>query len=261
MGQATAALNTVGRASCDPEHGGTMTNCGSERGGPWQAAAPMGHGRAMTAFRHAWGLLVLVSTACAHEPAFGPRAHTRREASLAAAAKFDQHLWRDTSTFRPDGALVAYVEIPTGVRDKFEYRMETNTRIVDRVLPADVGGYPVNYGMIPQTLAYDGDPLDVLVLGGPLQGGALVDVTIVGLMDMDDEKGPDPKVVAAPRGPDGAPAITLTPKTKAALTRWFNGYKRFDTDKGKWARVTGWRNSAAAKDLIARCRGFFAAGS
>ena len=45
-----------------------------------------------------------------------------------------------------------------------------------------IGGYPVNYGFVPQTISHDGDPFDVLVLGPSLTGGELVRGVIVGLM-------------------------------------------------------------------------------
>ena len=49
--------------------------------------------------------------------------------------------------------------------------MGANRRAMDRTIPAEVGGYPVNYGFVPQTVSYDGDPFDVLVLGPPIEGG------------------------------------------------------------------------------------------
>ena len=45
--------------------------------------------------------------------------------------------------------------------------MSTNERAIDRIIPKAIGGYPVNYGFVPQTVSYDGDPFDVLVLGPP----------------------------------------------------------------------------------------------
>ena len=63
----------------------------------------------------------------------------------------------------------------------------------------------MNYGFVPQTVSYDGDPFDILVLGPPLAGGSLVRGIIVGLMQMEDEKGLDSKVVVSVAGPDGKP--------------------------------------------------------
>ena len=47
--------------------------------------------------------------------------------------------------------------------------MRANRRAIDRMIPISIGGYPVNYGFVPQTVSYDGDPFDVLVLGPPLR--------------------------------------------------------------------------------------------
>ena len=60
-------------------------------------------------------------------------------------------------------SLLAFVEIPRGSRNKYEYDEETRTFRLDRVLYSSVH-YPTDYGFIPDTLAPDGDHLDVLVL-------------------------------------------------------------------------------------------------
>ena len=57
----------------------------------------------------------------------------------------------------------AVIEIPQGCRVKYELDKDTGLLRVDRVLYSSVF-YPTNYGFIPQTLAADGDALDVLVL-------------------------------------------------------------------------------------------------
>jgi hypothetical protein len=49
--------------------------------------------------------------------------------------------------------------------------MGENQVRIDRVMPGDLA-YRVNYGFVPQTVSYDGDPFDVLVLGPPLEAGA-----------------------------------------------------------------------------------------
>jgi inorganic pyrophosphatase len=40
--------------------------------------------------------------------------------------------------------------------------MGKNARAIDRMMPESVGGYPINYGFVPQTVSYDGDPFDAL---------------------------------------------------------------------------------------------------
>ena len=55
------------------------------------------------------------------------------------------------------------IEIPKGSRNKYEFDHERHVMRLDRRLfTATV--YPADYGFVPDTLAEDGDPLDVLVL-------------------------------------------------------------------------------------------------
>ena len=77
----------------------------------------------------------------------------------------------------------------------------------------------MNYGFVPQTVSYDGDPFDILVLGPPIAGGSLVRGVIVGLMLMEDEKGLDSKVVVSVAEPDGTPKYPLTRSRPAADRR------------------------------------------
>jgi hypothetical protein len=109
--------------------------------------------------------------------------------SLDAARPHARHLWRDTSPSNADGTVNAYIEIARGDRRKWELDMGGNARAIDRVIPERVGGYPVNYGFVPQTVSYDGDPFDALMLGPPLAGGTTVRGVVVGVMYMEDEKG------------------------------------------------------------------------
>ena len=106
------------------------------------------------------------------------------------------------------------------------------------MIPEDVGGYPVNYGFVPQTISYDGDPFDVLVLGPPLTGGTMIRGVVVGLMHMEDEKGLDSKVVLSTTGPDGRPLHALTADDQRVIGDYFNRYKQHDAKT--FSRVPGW---------------------
>ena len=86
--------------------------------------------------------------------------------NLAAARGHSRHVWRDTPPRNADGTVNAYIEISRGDRRKWELDMAANARAIDREIPESVGGYPVNYGFVPQTVSYDGDPFDALVLNG-----------------------------------------------------------------------------------------------
>ena len=176
--------------------------------------------------------------------------------SLKAAEAHARHVWRDTPYM--EGALVnAYIEIPLGERRKFEFHMGKNAPAIDRVMPEKIGGYPVNYGIVPQTIAYDGDPFDVLVLGPTLKTGQLVKGVIVGLMRMEDEKGLDSKVVISRVGADGKPLHQLTDADRARIAAYFNRYKRDDDDPKTFATVPGWGTAADGLSFVETTHAFF----
>ena len=80
------------------------------------------------------------------------------------------------------------IEIPMmGDPIKYEVDEETGALFVDRFMGTSMH-YPCNYGYIPQTLADDGDPVDVLVMTPvPLIPGVVVTCRALGLLEMDDE--------------------------------------------------------------------------
>ena len=92
----------------------------------------------------------------------------------------------------------AIVEIPKGRRSKFEVDKETGLLKLDRYLYSSLM-YPGDYGFIPQTLAEDGDPLDVLVMvNEPTFSGCLIEARPIGLFKMTDRGDNDFKILAVP---------------------------------------------------------------
>lgn len=178
-------------------------------------------------------------------------------ASLAAARAHAAHLWRDTLPFAEGGLVDAVVEIPLGERRKWEFDMRANALKIDRVIPESVGGYPINYGFVPQTVSYDGDPFDALVLGPALTRGRVVRGAIVGLMLMEDEKGLDSKVVLSPIGADRRPLYALDDPIRSRVTDYFNRYKQHEP--GKFSRVPGWGSPSEARAYIDVTHAFFRA--
>ena len=176
--------------------------------------------------------------------------------SLKSAAAHKQHVWRDTPPFEGE-LLNGYVEIPLGGRKKFELDMAKNAPALDREIPAKIGGYPVNYGIVPQTVSYDGDPFDVLVLGPPIKTGERVKGVIVGLMHMTDEKGLDSKVVISRVGKDGSPLHQLTDADRTRMADYFNRYKRDDDDPETFATVPGWGTAAEGRAFVRKTHEFF----
>src|SRR5262245_46986076 len=107
------------------------------------------------------------------------------------------HPWHDvTPGEHLPREFTVVIEIPTGSSIKYELDKATGLLKVDRVLYSAVY-YPANYGFIPQTLAEDDDPLDVLVLCqeavAPL---TLMCARAIGLMTMLDSGRKDHKVIA-----------------------------------------------------------------
>ena len=90
------------------------------------------------------------------------------------------------------------VEIPKGKRNKFELDKETGLIKLDRYLYSS-SVYPGDYGFVPQTLAEDGDPLDILAMvNEPTFSGCLIESRVVGMFRMKDKGVNDFKVLAVP---------------------------------------------------------------
>jgi inorganic pyrophosphatase len=150
--------------------------------------------------------------------------------------------------------VIAYVEISRGDRRKWEFDMAANARRIDRMMPESIGGYPVNYGFVPQTVSYDGDPFDALVLGPPIEGGELVRGIVVGLMYMEDEKGPDSKVVLSTVAA-GRPSYELTNTEQQRIAEYFRRYK--EHEPGAYSKVPGWGSVMDASALVTKTHAFF----
>ena len=102
------------------------------------------------------------------------------------------------SVAEPDGSFVAFIEIPKGSRNKYEFDHEIGALKLDRFLFSSMV-YPTDYGFIPETLGLDGDPLDVMVcVSEPTFPGCRIAVKPIALFRMKDEKGVDDKVLAVP---------------------------------------------------------------
>ncbi|RLF07424.1 MAG: inorganic diphosphatase [Thermoprotei archaeon] len=155
----------------------------------------------------------------------------------------------------PDEVYVL-IEIPLGSNIKYEMDKETETLFVDRILFTSMV-YPFNYGYIPGTLEEDGDPVDVLVLGyDPVIPGSVIKARPVGLLEMEDEKGYDMKVIAVPVSKvdprfDSIKDVDDIPDAvKEKIKHFFEHYK--ELEPGKWVKVKEWRGSAVAKEKISK---------
>lgn len=126
----------------------------------------------------------------------------------------------------------AVIEIPLGSHVKYEMDKDSGMIRVDRILYSAVF-YPANYGFIPQTLAEDGDALDVLVLcQEPVVPLTMLHARTVGLMTMIDSGLKDHKIVAvATIDPEYNEYHTIEqiPKhRRLMLQRFFEDYKKLE---------------------------------
>ncbi|MCR6576277.1 inorganic diphosphatase [Campylobacter insulaenigrae] len=137
--------------------------------------------------------------------------------------------------------LNAVIEIPYGSNIKYELDKESGAVMVDRVMYSAMF-YPANYGFIPNTLADDGDPIDILVLNEyPIQAGAVIPCRLIGVLIMEDESGMDEKLLAVPTSkidPRYDNIKDLNDLPKAVLDKiknFFETYKMLEPNK--WVKV------------------------
>ncbi len=150
------------------------------------------------------------------------------------------------------GCIHIVIEIPRGSRNKYEIDHETGRIFLDRRL-FTATTYPADYGFIPDTLSGDGDPLDALILlEDPVYPGVWVEAKPVGLLWMQDEAGPDAKIICVPptdprwKGVDDLK--DLPEELLEEIKHFFDVYKAlepgkisstagFESKKGAWREI------------------------
>lgn len=150
--------------------------------------------------------------------------------------------------------LNAVIEIPYGSNIKYEIDKDSGAVVVDRVLYSAVF-YPANYGFVPNTLADDGDPADILVLNDyALQAGSVIACRLIGVLVMEDEAGMDEKLLAVPVSKidpkyDNIKSFTDLPKiTQERIKNFFETYKLLEP--GKWVKVKGFEDAKKAEEIL-----------
>lgn len=147
------------------------------------------------------------------------------------------------------------IEIPMNADPiKYEVDKESGAIFVDRFMGTAMH-YPCNYGYVPNTIAGDGDPVDVLVITPfPLIPGVVVRCRTIGVLQMRDDGGEDAKVLAVPinsilsiyshwQKPEDMNVLRLK-----QIQHFFEHYK--DLEEGKWVKIDGWYGPDAAKAEI-----------
>jgi inorganic pyrophosphatase len=148
------------------------------------------------------------------------------------------------------------IEIPQGSSVKYELDKGSGAIMVDRFLHTAIA-YPFNYGFIPQTHAEDGDPVDVLLLSSlPVVPGSVIAARPIGLLEMQDEAGPDNKILAVPivkvdaDFADVHDVSDLKEPTKNKIKHFFESYKQLEP--GKWVKTKKFLGKEKAFEEIRR---------
>lgn len=151
-------------------------------------------------------------------------------------------------------AINAVIEIPLGSNIKYELDKDSGAIFVDRVVYGPMA-YPANYGFVPNTLAADGDPADILVLTDyPLIPGSVIKVRLIGALVMEDESGQDEKLLAVPvkkldpRFENIQSYKDLPDLTVARIKNFFETYKLLEP--GKWVKVKDFVGVEEAAKLL-----------
>ena len=152
------------------------------------------------------------------------------------------NIWHDVSESRikPEDFL-AVIEITRGDKKKYELDKETGCIILDRILYTSMQ-YPANYGLIPRTLADDGDPL------------VLVECYPIGVLTMLDGGKNDEKIIAIPfKDPtynDYRSVHDLPSHLFDEMRHFFSVYKQLE---GKQTAVDEIGDRERAVEIITRC--------
>lgn len=153
---------------------------------------------------------------------------------------------------KPPELLNIVIEVMSNSRDKYEYNIEWEALVLDRIIPSSVV-FPVEYGFVPQTWFDDEDPLDIMALSfEPLEVGAIAKVRVIGALIIEDEEGYDAKILSVLVNDarfEGYNDITDVHEHELReIQEFFETYKRLEPHK--WAKTKGWKNAAEAKQIV-----------
>jgi inorganic pyrophosphatase len=150
--------------------------------------------------------------------------------------------------------ILIFVEIPKNSKLKFEFDEELGGIKLDRVLYGS-NYFPFEYGFIKGTRGKDNDPLDVVLLSSfSTFPGCLIKARIIGVLEMEDEKGIDDKILAVPvekidpRFSEIKDITNLSSHLKLEIREFFETYKRLEPEK--WVKLKEFKTKQEAEKIV-----------
>ena len=161
------------------------------------------------------------------------------------------HLVNDIPTTHDDYDHVnCIIEIPKGTNTKYEYDENLNVFKLERCLVSSLQ-YPINYGFIPQTIALDNDPLDVLVFNhDPIDRGTLVSCRVLGMLGFEDGGEIDNKLIAVPHWAPKDKYSKLHDIESSHLKIFRQFFKIYKVDRKTDTKVGDWKSSSFAMKTL-----------
>lgn len=149
----------------------------------------------------------------------------------------------------------ALIEIPLGSKNKYEIDEKTGRIHLDRVLYSAMS-YPAEYGIIENTLAPDGDPLDILVIASePTFPGCIVPVRVLGYLATKDQGKEDYKLISVvacdPRYDNIRRLEDVSDFVLKEISNFFQNYKVL---QGLVVEVGEYHGLEETLEIIKQCR-------
>lgn len=142
------------------------------------------------------------------------------------------------------------VEIPKGKNTKYEYDEKLQIFKLERCLISSLT-YPVNYGFVPQTIAQDGDPLDVLVYNhDALDTGTVAECRVIGVLDFLDKGEIDNKILAVPNHSPVEKYSKLSDFDESFLKIIKHFFRIYKEDINGDVKVGDWHNGKKALSIV-----------
>jgi inorganic pyrophosphatase len=158
-----------------------------------------------------------------------------------------------------DGLVQVIIETPKGSRNKFSYDAKQRIFSLKKVLPAGMV-FPHDFGFLPQTLAPDGDPIDVLLLmDEPAFPGIAVRSRLIGIIEGEQLDGKkkirnDRLVAIAEANHMYANIRKLTDLPGKFLHELEDFFVNYHNLEGKQYKLLGCKSTAVALRMIQQAR-------